>query len=90
MSIVDNLDDRYANILNEFIKYWNVNWVGLELGRARFPISLGNNYDRIRYNLPHTNNSLKNKEEVIYTRVDNLIKKLLLEQVDVSLRLINY
>ena len=35
-------------------------------------------------------NSLKHKEEVIHPRIDNLIKKLLLEQVDVRLRLIHY
>ena len=56
MSIVDNLDDRDAIILNEFIEYCNDNWVGLELGRSRFPISLRNNFDRIKYNLLRTNN----------------------------------
>ena len=59
MSIVDNLDDRDTIILNEFIEYYDVNWVGLELGKFRFPISLWNNYDRIRYNPPRTNNSVE-------------------------------
>ena len=92
MSIVDNLDDRDAIILNEFIDIigWGWSWVDPDslFLYGTIMIELG-----ITYPVPiivSRHNSLKHKEEVIDPQVDNLLKNWLLEQVDVRLILINY